>query len=479
MFNEDFWGSLDLVFNALDNVTARLFVDEKCVFFGIPLIDSGTLGTKGSVQVILPHLTESYGASSDPAQKEIPVCTLKYYPHAIEHTLQWARDMFESLFSVAPEVIQKMKATTTALSPSEKAAAARLILPSDGDCLQWARFLWEDCFANDIKQLLHHFPADSVNSQGMPFWSPPRRLPVPLTFDPEDEDTRTFVHAAALLRAMAFGINMQVSDMTNESMLAVDVPEFVPKEDVTIPEDETLVVEDQGHWDRKKMEVFLEHLRSSGIHDDVIQSLPFEKDDDSNHHMEFVHSAANLRARNYSIQVTDRREAKMIAGRIIPALATTTSAVAGLACVEMEKYFACATKLEVSVFKNSFVNLSLPLFTFSEPLAPQKNDFLGKEWTQWDFFTLQGGEGLAIGSIIAQLREREGISVVMMSYAVTLLYTSYMEEKKRERRLQMTCGEAVEEATGRKLTAKILEIALAAEDDEGNSLDVPCLKLRL
>jgi hypothetical protein len=46
------------------------------------------------VQVVLPHLTESYSSSQDPPEKSIPICTLKNFPNAIEHTIQWARDVF-------------------------------------------------------------------------------------------------------------------------------------------------------------------------------------------------------------------------------------------------------------------------------------------------------------------------------------------------------------------------------------------------
>lgn len=58
--------------------------------------------------------------------------------------------------------------------------------------------------------------------------------------------------------------------------------------------------------------------------------LQFEKDDDSNGHMDFVTSASALRARMYSIEPADRLKTKRIAGKIIPAIATATAAVAGL-----------------------------------------------------------------------------------------------------------------------------------------------------
>lgn len=51
IFNEVFWESLSGVTNALDNVDARKYVDLRCVYFRKPLIESGTLGTKGNTQV--------------------------------------------------------------------------------------------------------------------------------------------------------------------------------------------------------------------------------------------------------------------------------------------------------------------------------------------------------------------------------------------------------------------------------------------
>ena len=58
--------------------------------------------------------------------------------------------------------------------------------------------------------------------------------------------------------------------------------------------------------------------------------LMFEKDNDSNGHMDFVAAASGLRARMYAIEAADRLKTKRIAGKIIPAIATATAAVAGL-----------------------------------------------------------------------------------------------------------------------------------------------------
>lgn len=95
VFDDNFWENLDVVVNALDNVNARLYVDSRCVYFQKPLLESGTLGTKCNTQMVIPNMTENYGASRDPPERQAPMCTVHSFPHNIDHCLTWARSEFE------------------------------------------------------------------------------------------------------------------------------------------------------------------------------------------------------------------------------------------------------------------------------------------------------------------------------------------------------------------------------------------------
>lgn len=89
--------------------------------------------------------------------------------------------------------------------------------------------------------------------------------------------------------------------------------------------------------DQDRIENILKELEALQKDNIKIKPLDFEKDDDSNFHMDFIVAASNSRAANYKIQPADRHKSKLIAGKIIPAIATATSVVGGLATLELIK----------------------------------------------------------------------------------------------------------------------------------------------
>ncbi len=110
IFNAEFHSKIDVYLNALDNVDARMYMDSCAIKYSKPLIDSGTLGSKGNIQVILPYLTDTYSSTKDPEEKNgIPICTIKSFPYKPEHTIQWARELFETEFNQIPSLLNKYK----------------------------------------------------------------------------------------------------------------------------------------------------------------------------------------------------------------------------------------------------------------------------------------------------------------------------------------------------------------------------------
>lgn len=176
-------------------------MDRRCVYYHKPLIESGTLGTKGNVQPVIPWLTESYSSTQDPPEKSIPICTLRNFPNAIEHTLQWARDMFEGVFSnPATAGIDFLKDQDAYIQrvmklqgsqPYEELHTVYKTLVEEKpktfqDCVKWARFHFQELYHNFIEQMLFNFPKDQLTSSGVPFWSGPKRCPHSLKFSTDN-----------------------------------------------------------------------------------------------------------------------------------------------------------------------------------------------------------------------------------------------------------------------------------------------------
>lgn len=407
-YNDEFFENLDGIANALDNVEARIYMDRRCVYYRKPLLESGTLGTKGNVQVVVPYLTESYGSSHDPPEKSIPICTLKNFPNAIEHTLQWARDDFEGTFSTsalnadiylnAPEEFQKvLKMPGT--QPVEVVESVKRVLVDErpgsfDDCVLWARKRWEELFNNQIQQLLYNFPSDQLTSTGAPFWSGPKRCPHPLAFDASNDVHLDYIVSGANLKAYLYnlpGTPIRDREQIKQMVSTIHLVPFSPKSGVKIAvTDAEAQASLDGPTDSERLTQLEEELPSPAKLAQVVKISPidFEKDDDSNYHMDFIVATSNLRAENYDIAPADKHKSKLIAGRIIPAIATTTSLVAGLVAIELYKLAQGHTNLEL--FKNGFVNLALPFFAFSEPMKVPKQKYYETEFSIWDRLEIKG-----------------------------------------------------------------------------------------
>lgn len=310
------------------------------------------------------------------------------------------------------------------------------------DCIAWARKQFESEYNNAIQQLLYNFPKDSTTSSGAPFWSGPKRAPDPLRFDASNPTHIGFIVAAAHLHAFNYGLK---SDSITEShckkiMNDMIIAEFTPSSSVRIQADD--------NEPDPNAQPSGSHFDDDGTMQEIVSKLPapkslqgfklepveFEKDDDTNHHIDFITTASNLRAENYAIPEADRHKTKFIAGKIIPAIATTTALVTGL--VVLELYKIIDGKDDIEQYKNGFVNLALPFFGFSEPIASPKGTYMGTKGEVtidklWDRFEV---EDIPLQQFLDDF-EAKGLNIMMLSSGVSLLYASFYPPSKLKDRL--------------------------------------------
>jgi ubiquitin-activating enzyme E1 len=208
--------------------------------------------------------------------------------------------------------------------------------------------------------------------------------------------------------------------------------------------------------------------------------VDFEKDDDTNYHIDFITACSNLRAENYKIEQADRHKTKFIAGKIIPAIATTTALVTGL--VVLELYKIVDGKDDLEQYKNGFVNLALPFFGFSEPIASPKVEYQGREGAVtldkiWDRFEV---DDITLRELLDHFDSR-GLSISMLSSGVSLLYASFFPQAKLKDRFAMKLSHLVETISKKPIPQHQREVIfeMVAEDMAEEDVEVPYIKVRI
>jgi ubiquitin-activating enzyme E1 len=294
-----------------------------------------------------------------------------------------------------------------------------------------SREIFNTFYDHSIRDILGVFPENHVDTSGQPFWSGPKRCPTPLTFNPEDDTHINFIWACSNLifdtlgvfkidRATAKLIVSQIPPAEYvRKIVHVETPEEAKEREAAgRPPPEMNASSDD---DEPAIAQLLQSLegKTRDLDAESFKPADFEKDDDTNFHIDFITACSNLRARNYKITEADRNKTKMIAGKIIPAIATTTAMITGVVSNEIYKYTQGFD--DVTKFKNSFCNLSLPSLMFTQPddvkkLFSKELDIdmggpctrLPEGYTGYDKTVLSVGS-LTIQGLFDWLRENKGV----------------------------------------------------------------------
>jgi ubiquitin-activating enzyme E1 len=484
VYSSTFFSNVTAIATALDNVMARTFVDGLAIEHKLPLIDSGTLGTKGNVQVVIPHLTESYSSSADPQETTVPVCTLKNFPYLIEHTIQWGRDTFEGLFVKAPQNFMRYKANpgeVKALAQSELAEIAESILIvtefkalTPNDCIKFAFEMWYRYFRDQIYHLVKQHPKDSVSSEGISFWSGTKKFPTILDkIDVTDELHFKFIEATSNLWAHVCKTAKPTTKMIKKYIETADAPKIIP---VNGPIDTT--EKKDGTEEKTKIvdiDSVLAMMPDPKTIDYDVEPLEFEKDDDTNYHVDFITATSNLRAVNYGIEPADKLKTKGIAGKIIPAIATTTSLVSGLVTLELIK--AIQKKPRLEDYQNSFANLAISFFASSEPIGIRYTTIGKYKFSLWDNIVLKNPilEQVcdAVIEKVGSNDEGKDVEIVQIMTGQNMLVSSFMQPKQKTERMNTSVRALYQKITkipDDLLPASIvLSVFVAFDDDDDES----------
>jgi len=402
-FDDDFWLGLDGVCNALDNMEARFYVDDQCVKYEKPLLESGTMGPAGNVDPVVPFKTQTYrdGGQADEGGG-IPMCTLRNFPHLPDHCIEWSRDQFELLFVKSAKQAKKFYEDPCTFiadrsSSSDDAQAifevrgllsllAAAEQPSHKSAAQLAFDYFHLLFRDKIMDLIGAFPEDSriidpdTKQDKGAFWSGHKRFPQAMKFNAANPTHWQFHVATSALFAQLLGAVPAKKEGDDNFLKSWRSQEWVTASVGQLVEPEYVAgaVNTEGDAatgggvkqdSKATLNALLEKLEAyKGKTCPTLEEADFEKDDDYNFHIEFITQCANLRADNYHISNSDFQKVKLIAGRIVPAIATTTASVCGLVMLEM---FKLVLDKPVGALRTRQVGLAVNTYTSFETNEPK------------------------------------------------------------------------------------------------------------
>jgi len=431
IFNEKFWKKQNFIINAVDNVEARKFIANKSKLYNRILIDSGTTGVKANSQVIIPNVTVGYESfKNNDNENQIPMCTLRYYPSKIEHCIEFAMDIFDKSFVNIIRDIKRFLENkdnyfielSKNYVPSDQINKIKniiryiniLIQKDYKECIKIALEEYKEIYYDRINRILEKDPPNSLNNDGTRFWSGNKRCPNPLPFDINNELALIFVenYAKILASSMSIGIindrekiksiileilSNNLCFMTNNNKKNknkyYNYSERISNSNI----EEENILKKKKHGEVRKRsrinEEILDAIKKEIMNFDFwkfnlnnfIKLQEFEKDDDKNGHIDFIYAASNLAAEIYKIEKCDKIKTKLIAGKIIPAVASTTAAIVGL--VSLQLYTLCQTT-DIKYLRNSYINLSLNSITFQSPskFEENKEEIEHKKYSLFDLF---------------------------------------------------------------------------------------------
>ncbi|KAL9627920.1 MAG: hypothetical protein Q9204_006239 [Flavoplaca sp. TL-2023a] len=298
-FNIDWFASFELVFNALDNIDARRHVNKMCLAANVPLIESGTTGFNGQVQVIIKGKSECYDCNTKETPKTFPVCTIRSTPSQPIHCIVWAKSyLFTEIFGTSEDEVPAFDHTEDSENAAEienlrkEAHALKEIRQSMGSD-DFPRKIFEKVFTDDINRL-----------RSMEDMWKTRQKPTALDFE-------TVSKSSASGGEVGDSVGSRDQDIWN------------------LAENFTVFCDSLRRLSRRLQQA------QEGETDGTSHVLSFDKDDEDT--LDFVASSANMRSIIFGIQSRSKFDIKQMAGNIIPAIATTNAMTASLCVLQAFK----------------------------------------------------------------------------------------------------------------------------------------------
>ena len=519
IFSDNFWDNQNIIFNAVDNIKARMYINEKVTIHQKYHVDAGTLGVNSSSCFFLKNLSSTYKEQnkdkkeSEENNREIGICTIHSFPTSIKHCVEWARNEFEYNFkqfiNELNQIIQGnslylYKLLIKKIFPFYKNLKLEeiknyfdiLISKSYIKAIQTAYINFKYKFNFEIKKILKDHPENSKDKNGNYFYSGSKHIPIILDFNINDDIDNLIIcyiksYANLIFDTFELIKNNEEKNLNDQIIKEICLKTEIPNYD-TVNEN---MINSKIKYDKEFCQNFINDLNNKLITQLSLKSLEqiklktiiFEKDNMKNSQYDFIYSCSNLKALNFQIPRCDFIKVKIISSNIVPSIVTSNAVITGLASmqlyllaklmIEKEKYNnnILESKEALKLFRNYYINMGLNSYSYSNlpgKILHNKENDIPKDWTEWDSIILNGT--LKISEFINKIEQKYEVKIKSIYSGKSMIFN----EKDPKENKKMSVEKLFEKITETSIDCnkKYLIFYLYAETKGGKEVKMPKIK---
>lgn len=402
-FPIEWWDQFSYIFNALDNLEARRYVNKIALYLNKPLMESGTTGFDGQIQPIFPFVSECFECQAKVTPKTFPVCTIRSTPSQPAHCITWAKEfLFKQLFDE---------------SLDDSVSKAQLQTETDDD-KEIENILKETNELRDLKDLILAKP-ESSGINGFV-----QNLIIKLY----KTDIERSLRLESLWKTRAKPVPLNYAEIEPELIKLIEDPKSME-----------LLKNDTKVWSVLE-NLFVLYQSGVALQKRIQGSesfILFDKDDEDT--LNFVVAASNLRSSVFNIEIKSKFDIKQIAGNIIPAIATTNAIISGFSNLSALKFYDDQPNDILKDFSTVFISIKPNKYITSAPLEGPNSKCPASGLVSRGILKISKAQlsSLSLQDLIDRIKEKYGYDEISLTIGSSKLiydpdFTDNVDKKLEE-----------------------------------------------
>ena len=467
IFSDIFWDRQDIIFNAVDNVKARMYINEKVAVHQKYHVDAGTLGVHSSCCFFLKNLSTTY-KEQNPEKKEeddshngeTGMCTIHSFPTSIRHCIEWSRNEYAELFFefiaelkqiISGNYIYLYKLLIKKIFPFYKNLKIEefnkyleiFVKKSYKKAIEYSYIKFKNKFNYNISDILKEHPENSKDEKGNYFYIGSKHVPKILDFNINeniDNLILCYIKSFSNLIFETFGLEKTEEELnlTDDEIKLLCLNTTIPNYDKVSKKSMISKIV----YDKKFCQDYIIGLQNNlikeldSLDNITLKQIIFTKDNIQNNQFDFIYACTNLRAINFQIPQLDYLKIKNISSKIIPSIITSNAVITGLS--SMQLYLLAKLMLEkekkdndilnndetLKLFRHYHINLGLNGYNFtylSKKILHNEENDIPLNWTSWDSIDLYGP--LTIKQFYNYIEEKYNVKISSIHSGNAMIYS--------------------------------------------------------